>query len=126
MAIDIHVHEEQVSVGAIKDVVEKEPILQSKNVTENGIITPDEGYDGLEQVNVNVQFEPKLQNMNITKNGSYSASEGYDGLGEVIVNVQGSGGGDAGHIKYLNPTIKKQSVSCNFRIKDVSLSIAEV
>lgn len=38
----------------------REPILQSKTVTENGTVTPDQGYDGLSDVTVNVEGGAEL------------------------------------------------------------------
>lgn len=40
--------------GAIANLPDA-PVLQSKTVTENGTVVPDEGYDGLSSVVVNVQ-----------------------------------------------------------------------
>ena len=59
--------------------------LQSKTATSNGVYSPDEGFDGLSQVEVNVA--PKLQTKTITENGTYTANTGYDGLSQVTVNV---------------------------------------
>lgn len=44
--------------GYYQVTVNVEPELQSKTVTQNGIVTPDSGYDGLSQVTVNVPAPP--------------------------------------------------------------------
>jgi len=74
------------------------PELQSKTVTitENSIttVTADEGYDGLDSVEVNVEVEmpdePVLIEKTITENGTYDpASDNADGYSQVNVNVAG-------------------------------------
>ena len=61
------------------------PKLQSKKITENGEVYPDDGHAGLSRVVVNVQ--PKLQEKTVTENGEVTPDEGYDGLSKVTVNV---------------------------------------
>ena len=67
-----------------------DPILQDKTVSQNGMVTADEGYDGLSSVLVDVP-DPILQEktIDISKNGTYTivADASYDGLVKVIINV---------------------------------------
>ena len=69
--------------------VDVQPMLQSKNVTENGTVTADEGYDGLSAVNVNVPVPPAplYQERRITENGTYYPETGYDAINKVEVSV---------------------------------------
>lgn len=62
------------------------PLLQKREITENGIYSADEGYCGIERVNVNVM--PPLQDKQVLKSGVVTADEGYYGLGTVTVNIQ--------------------------------------
>lgn len=67
MAIDIHVQEEQVTVALAETTkveyveveveVKVDPVLQSKTATENGVVVPDSGFDGLSKVTVQVTYE---------------------------------------------------------------------
>lgn len=76
--------------------------LQDKTLTENGVYTADSGYNGFNEITVNVPevirevevpveveipVQPTLQNKTITENGEYIADEGYDGFGNISVNV---------------------------------------
>lgn len=92
MAIDIIVQDEQVTISIEKEtkvqVVEKEiePELQAKTTTENGVVYPDEGFDGLSHVSVSV--EPPLQDVTIEENGTFVANDNYYGIRKVTVDVE--------------------------------------
>lgn len=65
------------------------PNLQIKNVSTNGTVIADRGYDGLEQVIVNVStdHQPILQDKIVNENGIVIPDDNYDGLSSVIVKV---------------------------------------
>lgn len=62
------------------------PVLQERTITENGIVTPDEGYCGIKKVDINVR--PNLQEKTVTTNAEVVPDAGYDGFSKVIVNVE--------------------------------------
>ena len=68
--------------------VNVEPTLQEKTVTQNGTVLPDEGYEGLSQVNVRVNQRPPLQVKTVTKNGVVKPDSKYYGLSAVNVKVK--------------------------------------
>lgn len=71
--------------GAIDSIIT--PILQTKSITENGSFIPDEGFNGLSQVFVNVPVVANLIHKTITKNGRYYASsDNADGYDYIDVN----------------------------------------
>ena len=92
------------SVAVTVDVIPPPVITQEKDVTitSNGdtIVTPDEGFDGLNKVNVSVKvpiptFETETLTVELTENGTYNytpTTDGYSSV-EVTVDVAGSGGG---------------------------------
>lgn len=71
------------------------PNLQSKSITitENGTqtITPDEGYDGINNIEVNTDVEPNLQEKTIEINDEYMLDiipdEGFYGLSKISIKV---------------------------------------
>lgn len=66
------------------------PKLQTKAVTTNGKVTPDNGYVGLKEVTVNVQISPNLQEKTVTPTKSQQVAtpdSSYDGLLKVTVNA---------------------------------------
>lgn len=69
---------------------------ETKNVTENGIVTPSSGRYALSKVNVNVA--PALQEKTATVDGIVTADSSYYGLSKVIVDVDTE--------KYLIPLIE--------------------
>ena len=62
------------------------PVIESKNITENGSYTAPSGVDGFNPVVVNVPG-PVIESKNITENGNYTAPSGVDGFSPVVVNV---------------------------------------
>lgn len=77
----------RVTLGGVK-LIEKAPALQDIEVSENGVYSAEEGYDGLGRVTVSVETAPPaLQDIEVTQNGVYEAAEPYDGLGRVTVSV---------------------------------------
>ena len=70
--------------GSIK-TIGKVPIIEEKNITENGTYTAPDGVDGFSPVNVNVT--PNLVEQVIISNGTYLPPEGYDGYSKVEVDV---------------------------------------
>lgn len=112
-------------VNSLIEKYDLEPTLQEKVVTENGEVVPDESYDGLSKVTVNVpEKEVKLQDKTITENGTYQADSGYDALRSVTVEVAGSGGGvgvsanskfsNSTHDSATTSTSANIMVNCNF------------
>ena len=64
------------------------PVIQSKNITENGTYTAPEGVDGFSPVVVNVpDTPPVIDSISIFGNGTYTAPEGIDGYSPIIVDV---------------------------------------
>lgn len=71
----------------VKAAEQKEAVLQEKTVTENGKVTPDEGYDGLSKVTVNVPIPDGYIQPNgtltVTENGTHNVAA----FASVSVNV---------------------------------------
>lgn len=75
---------------ALVNVVDGEILLQNKTATTNGIVTFDDGYNGLQSVTVNVQAPApviRLQEKTTNTNGYVTFDNGYNGLQGVTVNV---------------------------------------
>lgn len=82
--------------------VNVQPNLQAKTATENGVVYPSTGYDGLSRVTVNVPTsDPDLVDITITENGTYTHS-GHDGYDNVTVNVSGG-----------DPTLQDKTITAN-------------
>lgn len=63
-----------------------QPVLESIEITQNGIYTPPSGVDGYSNINVDVP-EPVLDSISLTANGIYTPPSGVDGFSNVNVNV---------------------------------------
>lgn len=73
----------------VDDIV-VQPALETKIITSNGEVLPNENYCGFEKVTVNVQTAPTLQTKTVTPTKSQqtvSPDSGYDGLSGVTVNA---------------------------------------
>ena len=73
--------------------------LTNISITENGNYAPPIGFDGFDEVNVNVSGSARLQSKSITSNGDYTPDLGYDGFSDVSVDVQ--------------PTLQTKTVTSN-------------
>lgn len=73
--------------GNIKSIG-RAPVIESKNISENGTYTAPEGVDGFSPVVVNVPTpEPVIDSLSIFANGRYEAPEGIDGYSPIIVDI---------------------------------------
>lgn len=69
--------------------VKAEPKLQEKSTTENGVVLPNEGYDGLSKVNVNVSGGGRTaEALSVTENGTINTPDGKY-YNPITVNVSG-------------------------------------
>ena len=67
------------------------PIIEEKNIIENGTYNVPEGVDGFNPVNVNVPERiPVINALNVIENGAYNVPSGVDGFNPVNVNVPAS------------------------------------
>lgn len=74
--------------GSIKSIGGKQPVIQSKSITENGTYNAPSGVDGFNPVVVNVPSqEPNIQERVFASNGTFEPPEGVDGYAPVIIDV---------------------------------------
>lgn len=106
------------------------PNMQDKSVTitTNGTttITKDEGYDGLNNVEVTTSVSPNLQNksVSITENGTIivSKDEGYEGLNnvEITTNVVSENNIKSGQIGYVGMSANVRQFITDVTSLDIS------